>query len=78
MRLSSSTEAPVGTTLEISAVLKVSETRRVIVEVGASRSQEILWQFPDDGAAKSMLAAYLRSNIPPAVATMVAAPAGEP
>jgi adenylate cyclase len=48
------------------------------LEGAARRYQEILWQFPDDGAANSMLAACLQSSMPPAVATMITAPASKP
>jgi len=48
------------------------------LEGAARRYQEILWQFPDDGVARSMLAACLPSNVPADKAAMIASPANEP
>jgi adenylate cyclase len=48
------------------------------LEGAARRYREVLGQFPDDGVARSMLAACSQSNMPPAAANMITAPASKP
>jgi adenylate cyclase len=48
------------------------------LEGAARRYREVLGQFPDDGVARSMLAACSQSNMPPAVTNMITAPASKP